>query len=303
MSYAIIQERIDNHKIIILDGGIGGELQKIGAKMDKGLWCGRSSIDNPNELIKVHENYINAGVDVITANTYASTPISMRKYGYEDIILECNQKSVQIAKKAAENSKVSVAGSVSTYGSFHKLGIKNLIPSFDEHIKILVDAGVDLIILEAMSSQEDIIEAVLECSNKINLPTWLSISCVFDENNKVMLGYNDNMSAPEPNIYGDFELVTKKFSTLHKGPMLVAHSEMNVTNEGVKILNKNLNNIIGAYPNRGHYVKPEWKFTDKIEPKDYLNKVNEYIKSGALIVGGCCGIGVEEIKAISILKK
>ena len=36
MSYAIIQERIDNHKIIILDGGIGGELQKIGAKMDKG---------------------------------------------------------------------------------------------------------------------------------------------------------------------------------------------------------------------------------------------------------------------------
>ena len=60
-----------------------------------------------------------------------------------------------------------------------------------------------------MSSQEDIIEAVLECSNKINLPTWLSISCVFDENKKVMLGYNDNMSATEPIVYGDFELVIK----------------------------------------------------------------------------------------------
>ena len=94
MSYAIIQEKINNNKIIILDGGIGGELQKVGAKMDKGLWCGRCSLDNPNELLKVHENYINAGVDVITTNTYASTPISMKKYGYEDVILECNNKSV-----------------------------------------------------------------------------------------------------------------------------------------------------------------------------------------------------------------
>ena len=71
MSYAIIQEKINNNKIIILDGGIGGELQKVGAKMDKGLWCGKCSLDNPNELLKVHENYINAGVDVITTNTYA----------------------------------------------------------------------------------------------------------------------------------------------------------------------------------------------------------------------------------------
>ena len=80
MSYAIIQERIDNHKIVILDGGIGGELQKIGAKMDKGLWCGRCSLDSPDKLLKVHNNYINAGADVITTNTYASTPISMKKY-------------------------------------------------------------------------------------------------------------------------------------------------------------------------------------------------------------------------------
>jgi len=302
MSYAIIQEKINNNKLIILDGGIGGELQKVGAKMDKGLWCGRCSLDNPNELLKVHENYINAGVDVITTNTYASTPISMKKYGYEDIILECNNKSVQLAKKAAENKKVAVAGSVSTYGCFHDLGIKNLIPSFSEHLKILTNEGVDLIILEAMSSQEDIVEALLECSSKINIPTWLSISCVFNNNRKVMLGYDDNKNDPKPNIYGDFEIVTKKFGNLHKGPMLVAHSEMNVTNEAVKILSKNLDNTIGAYPNRGHYVKPEWKFTDKLKPKDYLNKVKTYIESGASIVGGCCGIGVEEIKAISILK-
>ena len=112
MTYSIIEERLNKGKTVILDGGIGGELQKLGAKMDKGLWCGRCSIDSPDELLKVHKNYINAGADVITTNTYASTPISMKKYGYEKFIEECNLKSVEIAKKAADGKNVAVAGSV-----------------------------------------------------------------------------------------------------------------------------------------------------------------------------------------------
>ena len=118
MTYSFIEEKLNQGKTIILDGGIGGELQKLGAKMDKGLWCGRCSIDSPNELLKVHKNYINAGADVITTNTYASTPISMKKYGYKNLIEECNLKSVKIAKDAASGKNIVVAGSVSTYGYF-----------------------------------------------------------------------------------------------------------------------------------------------------------------------------------------
>ena len=110
MTYSFIDERLKQGKTIILDGGIGGELQKVGAKMDKGLWCGRCSLDSPDKLLKVHNNYINAGADVITTNTYASTPISMKKYGYEKLIEECNLKSVEIAKKAAHGKNVAVAG-------------------------------------------------------------------------------------------------------------------------------------------------------------------------------------------------
>ena len=97
MPYSLIEDRLAQGKTIILDGGIGGELQKVGAKIDDGLWCGRCSIDSPNELLKVHQNYIDAGADVITTNTYASTPISMKKYGYQALIKECNYKSVEIA--------------------------------------------------------------------------------------------------------------------------------------------------------------------------------------------------------------
>ena len=56
-----------------------------------------------------------------------------------------------------------------------------------------------------MSSQADIVEALVECSNKINLPIWLSISCVFDKNKKINLGYDDDINKDKPKIYENLE--------------------------------------------------------------------------------------------------
>ena len=302
MSYSFIKQRLDQGKIIILDGGIGAELEKNGANMDQDLWCGKCSVDNPELVKKVHENYIDAGADVITTNTYGTTPISMKQYGYDNLIEEYNKKSVQIAKKASKNKNVAVAGSVSTFGSFYKLGLKAMIPGFKEQIKILSEEGVDLIILEAMSSQADIVETIIECSSNINLPVWLSISCVIeDKNKKVMLGYNDTVDS-DTHIYESFEVAIKNFSKLHKGPILIAHSDINVTGHAVKTAKNNFDGVLGVYPNRGYYEKPHWKFVDNMTPEDYLNEARSWVENGVKIIGGCCGVGVEEIKAISILK-
>jgi len=302
MSYSFIKQRLDQGKIIILDGGIGAELEKNGANMDQDLWCGKCSADNPELVKKVHENYIDAGADVITTNTYGTTPISMKQYGYDNLIEEYNKKSVQIAKEASKNKNVAVAGSVSTFGSFYKLGLKAMIPGFKEQIKILSEEGVDLIILEAMSSQADIVETIIECSSNINLPVWLSISCVIeDKNKKVMLGYNDTVDS-DTHIYESFEVAIKNFSKLHKGPILIAHSDINVTGHAVKTAKNNFDGVLGVYPNRGYYEKPHWKFVDNMTPEDYLNEARSWVENGVKIIGGCCGVGVEEIKAISILK-
>ena len=303
MSYSFIKQRLDQGKIIILDGGIGAELEKNGANMDQDLWCGKCSVDNPELVKKVHENYIDAGADVITTNTYGTTPISMKQYGYDNLIEEYNKKSVQIAKEASKNKNVAVAGSVSTFGSFYKLGLKAMIPGFKEQIKILSEEGVDLIILEAMSSQADIVETIIECSLESKLPVWLSISCVIDDKtNKLMLGYNDTVDS-DTNVYEDFETSINNFSKIHNGPILIAHSDIKVTGQAIKIAKKRLNGILGAYPNRGHYEKPNWKFVDNITPNEYLENAKLWVKDGVNIVGGCCGVGVDEIKAISVLKK
>ena len=240
MSYNLINEKLNNGKLVILDGAMGSELEKSGAKMDKNLWCGTCSVEFPELVTKVHEDYIKAGADVITTNTYACTPISMKNYGLEKSIEEFNQKSVQVAKKAIKNSNknIALAGSVSASGSFYKLGIKAMIPGFKEQIKILKEEGVDLIILEAMSSQADIVQAMIECSYKINIPVWLSISCVIDDKtNNVMLGYNDTVDSP-PEVYENFEISLNRFSKLHKGPILIAHSDIDVTGKALDIAKK-----------------------------------------------------------------
>jgi len=300
MSYSFIKQKLDQGRVVILDGGIGAELEKNGADMDKDLWCGKCSVDNPELVRKVHERYIDAGADVITTNTYGTTPISMKQYGYDNLIEKYNQKSVRLAKEAAKNKNIAVAGSVSTFGSFYRLGLKAMIPGFKEQIKILSEEGVDLIILEAMSSQADIVETIIECSSNISLPVWLSISCVMKDK-KVMLGYNDTVDT-DTHIYESLEVAIKNFTKLHKGPILIAHSDINVTGHAIKTAKNNFDGVLGAYPNRGYYEKPHWKFVDNMSPEDYLNEAKSWVKNGVQIIGGCCGVGVEEIKAISILK-
>lgn len=305
MTYNLIKQRLENNDTIILDGAIGAELEKKGAKMHKDLWCGTCSVESPDLVKKVHEEYILAGADIITTNTYATTPIAMKQYGFDNQISEFNKKSVQLAKEAVKNTNkdVAIAGSVSTFGSLYKYGLEAMKPGFKEQLNILSNEGVDLIILEAMSSQADIVETIIECSSQTKLPVWLSISCVIDDNtNKVMLGFSDTFDT-DTNVYEDFETSMDNFSKIHQGPILIAHSDIEVTGQAIKIAKKKFNGVLGAYPNRGHYEKPHWKFVDNITPSEYLEKAKSWVGNGTQIIGGCCGVGVEEIKAISVLKK
>ena len=305
MSYSYVKNKLDSNGIVILDGGNGGELEKVGAKMDKDLWCGKCAIDDPEKLLKVHENYINSGVDVITTNTYATTPISMKEYGYENFTNEWNKKSVEIAIEAANNSnrEIAVAGSVSTSGSWDRLEIDQLKLGFIEHLTILSDAGVDLIILEAMTSKNATVETIIECSTKINLPIWLSISCALSEKDKkLMHGYQENMENSEAKFYDNFEKSISDFSKNHQGPILVAHSDIRITSDAIKKIKKNHKGVAGAYPNNGYFEKPMWKSIDNVSPSYYHDQAKSWILNGAQIIGGCCGVGPDLIEAISKLK-
>ena len=79
------------------------------------------------------------------------------------------------------------------------------------------------------------------------------------------------------------------------------HSDLKVTNEAVKIITRNHEGIVGAYPNAGFWEKPAWRFEDKVTPELYLKEAKCWVSNGAQIVGGCCGVGPELIESLSEL--
>src|SRR5215469_10832865 len=117
MAYAALKERLTRGQTIILDGPTGTELQRRGVAMDPAAWCGPATLENERLLREIHGDYIAAGADVITANTYASSRLMLAKAGFASRVEDINQRAVAAALRARDDAKdgdaVVVAGSLS----------------------------------------------------------------------------------------------------------------------------------------------------------------------------------------------
>ncbi|MDZ7643555.1 MAG: homocysteine S-methyltransferase family protein [Woeseiaceae bacterium] len=107
MSYAAIERRIQRGDIIILDGGTGTELERRGVSMDPNAWCGPASLANAELLTAIHGDYIAAGADVITTNTFASSRPMLDAAGYGDRFEEINRTAVRAAERARPRAGVT----------------------------------------------------------------------------------------------------------------------------------------------------------------------------------------------------
>ena len=91
MSYTDVKRRLDAGEVVVIDGATGTELQRRGAQMDPSAWCGPASLNNSELLTQVHLDYIDAGADVITANTFASSRLMLTPAGFADRVEEINR--------------------------------------------------------------------------------------------------------------------------------------------------------------------------------------------------------------------
>ena len=106
--YMRLKNRLEDGDFVILDGGVGTELEKRGVEMDAS-WCGSASM-NTDVLKKIHLDYINSGAEVITANTYASSRLMLDAAGLGDHFEEINLKAIQAARQAREEAGTGDAG-------------------------------------------------------------------------------------------------------------------------------------------------------------------------------------------------
>src|SRR4051812_18536533 len=101
--------------VVVLDGGMGTELEARGARMDHEAWSGLANVEHPELVREIHEDYIRAGADVVIANTFPTNRAALAAAGCGDRFEEVNRAGVEAALSARERAgrPVAVAGSMS----------------------------------------------------------------------------------------------------------------------------------------------------------------------------------------------
>ncbi len=303
MSYPEIQRRLRSGGIVILDGGTGTELQRRGVPMDPEAWCGLATLGNAEVLEGIHRDYIAAGADIITANTYASSRLMLGPAGFADRFEEINRTAIDAAHRAREASgrdDVLVAGSLS-----HEVGRDagpnlaqvssdaEMADAFGELAALMREEGCDLILLEMMYYPERI-GLAFQAALETGLPVWAGFSARRGQGGQVL------SFAPETNIaFEDIVEVLNEFDVAAAGVM---HTPSDVVGGAIAILRNAFTGPLMAYPDSGYFKMPLWQFEDVILPEDFRRFATEWVESGVQIIGGCCGLSPEHIAAISALK-
>ena len=178
-----VQGRLDAGEVVILDGAMGTELEKRGAPMDAVAWDAAALVTHPDLVRAVHEDYIEAGADVITTNTFATARHVLEPAGMGERLRELNARAVALAKEAREitaDGPVSIAGSISTMSAHddhsYEPRAERARTNYREQADVLAESGIDVIALEMMRDVEQTTYAV-EAAASTGLPLWIGFSC------------------------------------------------------------------------------------------------------------------------------
>jgi S-methylmethionine-dependent homocysteine/selenocysteine methylase len=297
MSYDRVQQKLAAGDVIILDGGTGTDIQRRGAPMNGDTWCADVNGTHLHIVQEVHEDYIRAGADVITTNTFASSALSFNAYGRDDDVLRLDAFAISAAKKAVEGREVAVAGSMSTmrpvYAGTDRTNLdinwsegdaKKLFRRKAQNLKA---EGVDFILMEMMRDS-DLSQWACEAALDTGLPVWIGIS-VERNSEGALVGFGRQDQA--------LSAFAPRLAALKPQAMCIMHSSPEDTGPALEVLRQSWDGPFGAYPESGYFKSPDWVFTD-IAPDDLVVAARDWKQTGVSIFGGCCGIGPQHIAAL-----
>ena len=129
---------------------------------------------------------------------------------------------------------------------------------------------------------------------------WVSVSCARDrDTGAIMLGIEEGSEAAHvAETYGPFGEAVREIMSVGGSAVLMMHSVRDVTEDAVKVMRMTYPGPVGAYPNAGYWTRPNRTFVDQASPDVYLADARRWVGAGAAIVSGCCGVGVEHIRAL-----
>ena len=279
-----------NGELLLLDGATGTELNRRGVDTGLPMWSANALTTDAglNVLRQVHLDYLNAGADILTANTFRTHRRALAGKGHA--ARELTRRAVATAQEAVAEfgQPAQVAGSVAPLEDCYR---PDRVPPDDEcraehseRIHHLVEAGVDLLLIETMNSiREAVIAAKL--ATITGRPTWVSFVC--DREGRILSGESVAVAA------GVLLPLGVKALGVNCGP---AHTLAKPLAELRAICGPDFPLI--AYGNIGYADEAQgWINTDAVNPDSYLQYAQTW---PAQIVGGCCGTTPEHIRKLRV---
>jgi S-methylmethionine-dependent homocysteine/selenocysteine methylase len=280
-------------RVLLLDGATGTELDRRGVDISLPLWSARALIDAPDVVGDIHRDYLAAGADAVTAATFRTHRRTLTKAGLGDQAAALTRRAVEIARRARDevNSGALVLGSVAPLEDCYRPDLapdpKSCRAEHAEMIGNLVEAGVDLVLIETMNNAAES-EAAVEAARKLAPDTWIVSFCA--------------RSDGPPGVLLSGEPLAPLLEELHDAAAVGVNCVAAPAMESqVKLLRETLpaGVAVAAYANVGFADEAgNWVSTNAVEPDRYAQYARAWIDAGATLVGGCCGTTPEAIRAI-----
>lgn len=286
---------------VLLDGAMGTELQRRGVPMHGTAWSAAALVTHPDTVREVHEDYIRAGADVITTNTFSTARHALEAAGMGDRVEELNVLAVRLAREAIENAAegkpILVAGSISSFLATGRDREPSEMPTgsqaqanYQQQVETLAEAGVDMLALEMMQDVEQT-TYVLEAALSLGLPVWIGFSCRMGrDGTTVELLHGESGHTFE----GDLEAVLPAAGSL----VSVMHTDVEVTLPALQVVREKWQGPVGAYAHSGEFSMPDWRFHNVLSPEEYLAHARTWMEMGVQVVGACCGMGPDHVRLL-----
>jgi methionine synthase I (cobalamin-dependent)/5,10-methylenetetrahydrofolate reductase len=275
-------------RALVADGAMGTVLYS------KGIFINRSfdelNIAMPDLVKEVHAEYVKAGAEIIETNTFGATRTRLAAFGLAEKLKDINAAGVRLARQAVGNSGAFVAGAIGPLGvRIEPLGATSFAEAnqvFREQAEALLEAGVDLLVLETFSDLNEIREAIFAARRVAGNDMVIVAHVTIDDNGNMPDG-----ATPE--------IFTKK---LDEWPADVIGLNCSVgpkaTLETIERMIEHSHKPMSAMPNAGLPAVVEGRKIYLCSPEYMAQYARRLLWAGVRIVGGCCGTTAEHIKLI-----
>ena len=271
---------------VFLDGATGSNLVKKG--MPSGVCPEMWILEHKDVLRELQNAYIEAGSNIIYAPTFTANRIKLKEYGLEKDIVSINSELIKLSKDIA-GGRALVAGDVTMTGLQLKpigpLDFEELVNVYKEQIKILADAGADLIVVETMMSLQETRCALIAAKEVCDLPVICTLT--FEKDGRTLFGSDAVTSAVVLESLG----ASAVGANCSSGP-----SEMASV---IKAMAENVDIPVIAKPNAGMpSLDSDGNTVYDMDEETFSKEALKLIESGASILGGCCGTAPSYIRAL-----